>query len=201
MVCKEITKIVFLFLLVFVVAVAPALAADVVSNNDVDGFFSSVNEGAGSSSGNIIPVNNNEDHFTSSGDDSKEVVPTKKSDASGFDKVYSEDTVFGFEKNKDYKIEDHYNGQEAIDSASSIPIWNICMVLLLILGVYVFLESIGVSLFNQHKISKSANDENPNKAAEGIKAGVKVQKEYMKSWIWTFGSVVVICFAVFTFLV
>lgn len=110
------------------------------------------------------------------------------------DKIYSDDEVFGYEKNKDYDITEHLGIQEAIDTASSLPGWTLLILLILILIVVLIFVVPAVFGFNILKSSKAAMNENPVEAAKGIKDAKKINREYFWQVVEGLGCVAIILF-------
>lgn len=116
------------------------------------------------------------------------------------DDIYSDDKILGFDKNKDYDAKGEVNLQEGIDSASSLPIWGLAILAILLLAVAVILVVPGVIQWNILKGGKSATNENPTKAAQGIKDAKMVNREFIAQAGEGFIFIAILAFAVGLFL-
>jgi len=172
---KRIVNMVLAFLLVFMVVVSPALAEEI-------GGYTVVHGGA-----------NDDEQVDDSGDDSGASV--KDSD-SITDKIISDDKVLGFKRNTDYDLSKDLNLDTGFEIASSLPPWAVLVVFILILAVLVILAVIFVVEWNTLKGAKSATNENPEKAAKGIKDSRSITRAYLMQVAEGIGGLGVFLFCV-----
>lgn len=97
------------------------------------------------------------------------------------DKIMSDDTVLGFKKNSDYNVSHDLRLQEGFDIASSLPPWKVLILFILLLSVLVVLVVPTAVEWNILKGAKSATNENPVKAAQGIKDSKHINRDLLLS--------------------
>lgn len=150
---KQIFNAMIAFLLVFMVIVSPALAAEPKDEITIE---------RGSSNND----NNVDDHSK------------VNSDESVSDKLLSDDKFLGFDRKHDYDPFQDISVQNAIDLAASLPIWPFAVAFILVLFIAMILIFTGVISWNTAKGGKAATSENPVKAAQGIKETKMVNRAY-----------------------
>jgi len=116
------------------------------------------------------------------------------------DDLISDDEFLGFDVNHDYDVKDDLTLQKGFDYASSIPIWGLFIVAILILAVLCVMFIPSVFGWNMMKGGKAAMNENPTKAAQGIKDSKHVNREYFFQVAEGAGFIVCIVFIVGLFL-
>lgn len=175
MTMKQILYVLLTFMLVCMVTVSPALGGIVDDEEDkltiIDGDSDDVSD------------DENEDE-TDSNDDSET------------DEILSDDTIFGYDVNDDYDITEDLSLQKAFDYASALPIWTSVIVIILLMAVLVLITYAIVILWNLFKGGKSATNENPVKAAQGIKDSKMVNRDYTGEVVEGVVCLAVVCFFV-----
>lgn len=116
------------------------------------------------------------------------------------DKIYSDDKVFGYDKNKEYDITDEISLQEGFDSASALPGWQLLILGILLLFVLVVIVVPSVFGWNIIKGGKAATQENPVEAARGIKDTKMVNRAYFEEVAEGALFIGIILFAAFMFM-
>jgi hypothetical protein len=150
---KQLVKVILALLLVLMVIMPIALADDDVKNHIIV------------KDGNTKEEKNTED--------------SSLSDKT--DKIISDDTVLGFKKNNNYNVSQDLRLQEGFDIASSLPPWKVFILFLLLLSVLVVLVVPTAVEWNILKGAKSATNENPVKAAQGIKDSKHINRDLLLS--------------------
>lgn len=174
MTMKQILYMLLAVLLVCMVTVSPALGGIVEEEKDkltiIDGDSEDVE-----------------------GDEEKE---TDSNDGSGTDKLLSDDAIFGYDVNDNYDITKDLSLQKAFDYASALPIWTFVIVVILLMVVLVLITYAIVILWNLFKGGKAATNENPAKAAQGIKDAKMVNRDYTAEVVEGVACLAVVCFFV-----
>jgi hypothetical protein len=163
-------------MLVCMAVVSPALAAD--------------------SKDNVKIIKGGSDNVVSDNDNAKDTT----NDESGMDKLVSDDKIFGFEINQNYDVTDDLSLQRGFDLASSLPPWKLLVVFILIMTVLAIVIYIVVVEWNIIKGGKAATNENPQKAAQGIKDSKMVTRAYTAQVLEGGGCIVFVCFCVLLYL-
>lgn len=163
------------FLLVFMVTVSPVLGG-VVENEKKD---ITIIKGDGAVKED---TQENEKKDTTSTDDSVT------------DKIISDNKIFGYDRNKDYDITKDVSVKTAVDLASSLPPWKLGTAILMLLFIVVLITYIIVIQWNLFKGGKAATNENPQKAAQGIRDSKMINRAYTEEMI---EGALFICFVVF----
>lgn len=128
------------------------------------------------------------------------VNTTLAADDDAMDKIYSDDKVLGYDKNKEYDITDEISLQEGFDSASALPGWQLLVLGILLLLVLVVIVVPSVFGWNIIKGGKAATQENPVEAARGIKDTKMVNRAYFEEVAEGALFIGVILFAAFMFM-
>lgn len=115
-----------------------------------------------------------------SGDDKKD---TNSNEDGVTDKIISDNKIFGYDRNKDYDITKDISVQTAIDLASSLPTWKLFAAIVMLLAVLVLITYVVVIQWNVFKGGKAATNENPQKAAQGIKDSKMINRAYTEEFI------------------
>ena len=95
------------------------------------------------------------------------------------DKIISDDKVLGFDKKTDYDFWADLSLDEAFKNAASLPLWQVAILIILLMVVAVVFVVVFVVLWNILKGGKSATNENPVKAAQGIKDAKHTTREFL----------------------
>jgi len=171
-------KLICAILLVFMVTISPVLAAEETKDT--------------------ITVLKGDD--VKQADDKKE---DNKDSSSGsddlMDKIISDDKFLGYDRNKDYDISQDFSVRTAIDLATSLPPWRIVAAVLMLLVILVLVTYIVVIQWNVFKGGKAATNENPNKAAEGIRNSKQINRAYTEEFVEGALFICAIVFAVMLF--
>jgi len=133
-------------------------------------------------------------------EDDENEEETDSNDGSGMDKIISDDTFLTFDRNKNYDLTEDISLQNGFDLASSLPPWKLLVVGILLMTVFVILIYIVVVEWNLIKGGKAATNENPTKAAQGIKDSKAVTRAYTGQVIEGAGAIIVVCFLVLMFM-
>ena len=86
--------------------------------------------------------------------------------------------ALGFDVNSNYDVKEDLTLQKGFDIASSIPLWGVFIIVILILVVLCVLVVPSVFGFNVLKGGRAAVNENPTKAAQGIKDARDTNRHY-----------------------
>lgn len=154
-----------LFVIMLSLTVCPAFGA--VTIKDKDGNVRTLDL----TNGEVI-------NDTKNSDDDAE-YQQRLADQDAEDKILSDDTLLGFERKHDVDPFEDFSVQKAIDLAASLgPAWNLAIVIILLLCVFVGFMYISVVAWNTLKGGKAAHGDNPLKAAQGIKDSKGITRAY-----------------------
>lgn len=109
-------------------------------------------------------------------------------------KLYSDDKFLGFDRKHNYDPFQDISLQNAIDLAASLPVWWLAIVAILLLSISTVVVYIAVIGWNTLKGGKAAVNENPVKAAQGIKDTKMVNRAYTGEVV---EAVIYVAFVVF----
>jgi len=149
------------FLLVFMVTISPTLAAD-----DTKDEITILK-------GDEVKDSDQEDDNTDTTSDTDDAMDT----------IISDDKILGYDRNKDYDITQDISIQTAIDLASSLPPWKLFAAIFMLLSVVVLITYMVVIQWNLFKGGKAATNENPERAAKGIRDSKMINRSYTEEVI------------------
>lgn len=158
---KHLICVMLAFLLVFMVTVSPTLAAD-----DTKDEITILKGGE-------VKDSDQEEDNTDTTSDTDDVMDT----------IISDDKILGYDRNEDYDITQDISIQTAIDLASSLPPWKLFAAIIMLLSVIVLVTYVVVIQWNLFKGGKAATNENPQKAAQGIRDSKLINRSYTEEVI------------------
>lgn len=154
-------KLICALLLVFMITISPVLAAEETKDT--------------------ITVLKGDD--VKKADDNEDEKKSNSDSDDLMDKIISDDKFLGYDRNKDYDISQDFSVRTAIDLATSLPPWRLVAALIMLLIILVLVTYIIVIQWNVFKGGKAATNENPNKAAEGIRNSKQINRAYTEEFI------------------